>query len=196
MPAKTQTPARKQAASPSPIDLAFRPRSYRWPRRTRNPAAASAAEVTIARIALSTPHRDVVALRARLGDDGRIRYRMVHEDVHGPANRRIRMRPLSSERPLALGELVEVLDGAYYEGACADPYDQECFGRVIWGTLRLQFEHGTAPADEYLFFAAVTSDCYPQLEAYYRERLSEWCLDHCEEEDDCRKVVRMRLRRG
>jgi hypothetical protein len=195
--ARTQRTRRKPAsASASRFDLAFRPRSYRWPRKPRNDAAISAAEVTIARIGLSTPHRDLITLRARRGGDGRIRYRMIHEGAAAPATRRIRARPVSSERPLALGELVEMLDRAYYEGACANAYDQECYGHVIWGTLRLHFEHGIGHADEYLFFASVESEHYPQLEAYYRARLAEWCLEHCEEEEDCGKIVRMRMRRG
>ena len=195
MPARTETATKKKRLSRQTVDPSFRPRSYRWPRRPRNPAAATANEVTVARIALATPHRDAVVLRARRSDDGRIRFRMIHEDAHGPANRRIHIKPVSSGRPLAFAELVELLDAAYYHGACADPHDQECFGRVIWGTLRLHFEHGTGHADEYVEFATVTSEHYPQLEAYYRERVSAWCLDRCEEEEDCRKIVRMRARR-
>jgi hypothetical protein len=193
MPAQ-QRSATRTARRPK-FDLTFRPRTYRWPRRART-AAASAAEVTVARISLATPHRDLISLRARRGADGRIRYRMIHDDIHGPANRRIRTSRASGDKPLSMGELVELLDTAYYDGACADPNDQECFGRVIWGTLRLQFEHGVDHADAYLFFATVTSEHYPQLEAYYRERMSEWCIDHCEEEEDCKRIVRLRRMRG
>jgi hypothetical protein len=35
---------------------------------------------------------------------------------------------------------------------------------------------------------------YPQLERYFDERLHEWCLENCVEEEDCGEVVR--LRRG
>jgi hypothetical protein len=196
MPANAQPGKKPKPVSRPQFEMTFRPRSYRWPRRPRHAGASGINEVSIVRIALSTPHRDVVTLRARRGDDGRIRYRMIHDDAHGPANRRIRVKPLSSGSPLAFGELVELIDAAYYHGACADPHDQECFGRVIWGTLRHQFEHGTDHADAYVFFATVTSEHYPELEAYYRERLSEWCLEHCEEEENCRSIVRLRLRRG
>ena len=154
------------------------------------------AEVTVARIVLATPHRDVITLRARRAAGGRMRYRMIHEGADTRATRRICIRPTVTKKPLAFGELVELLDSAYYEGACADAYDQECYGRVIWGTLRLHFENGAAGADEYLDFAAVTSDEYPQLEACYRERIAEWCLERCEEEEGCGKVVRMAMRRG
>jgi hypothetical protein len=195
MPAKQRSATRTRAARRPKFDLTFRPRTYRWPRSART-AAASATEVTVARISLATPHRDLISLRARRGADGRIRYRMIHDDVHGPANRRIRTSRASGDKPLSMGELVELLDTAYYDGACADPHDQECFGRVIWGTLRLHFEHGVDHADAYLFFTTVTSEHYPQLEAYYRERMSEWCIDNCEEEEDCKRIVRLRRRRG
>jgi hypothetical protein len=195
MPAKQRSATTTRAARRPKFDLTFRPRTYRWPRRPRT-AAASATEVTVARISLATPHRDLISLRARRGADGRIRYRMVHDDIHGPANRRIRMSRASGDKPLSMGELVELLDTAYYDGACADPHDQECFGRVVWGTLRLHFEHGVDHADSYLFFTTVTSVHYPQLEAYYRERMSEWCIDNCQEEEDCKRIVRLRRMRG
>ena len=150
------------------------------------------AEVTVARIHLATPHRDLITLRAQKSRDGRMRYRMIHEGAKTP----IRLHRTVSRNPLSFEELVELIDRAHYAGACSDPYDQECYGNVIWGTLRLQFEHGVAGADDYLFFATVQSAQYPQLEAHYRERIGEWCMAHCEEDEDCGKVVRMKLRRG
>ena len=154
------------------------------------------AEVTVARIRLATAHRDRITLRARRGADGRMRYRMIHEGADTPATRRIRIRPAVTNKPLTFEQLVELIDGAYYEGACADSHDQDCYGRVIWGTLRLHFEAGIEDADAYLGFVDIVSDRYPQLEAYYRERIAEWCLEHCQEEEGCGKNVKMRLRRG
>jgi hypothetical protein len=78
---------------------------------------------------------------------------------------------------------------------CPDPDDEVRFGGVIWGTLQLNFHHGVDAAEGYLSFASVTSDAYPQLEAHYLERLNEWCLANCNEEEDCRKIVRMRASR-
>ena len=154
------------------------------------------AEVTIARIVLATPHRDLITLRASRARDGRIHYRMIHEGADAKPGRRISIHPSVARKPLSFAGLVELLDSAFYEGACADAYDQECYGRVIWGTLRLHFEHGVAGADEYLDFVSVTSDAYPQLEAYYRDRVAQWCLEHCQEEEGCGEAVRMALRRG
>jgi hypothetical protein len=184
---------KKRSAARPQLDLTFRPRTYRWPRKSSKAGLSN--EVVVARVDLSTSHRDAIALRAKRGPDGRIRYRLVHEDAHGRSNRPIRVKPASSDRPLALGELIELLDSAHYRNACSDPDDQERFGGVIWGTLQLHFEHGIEHADEYLFFTKVASEHYPQLEAHYLDRLSDWCLANCEEEEDCKKIVRLRLNR-
>jgi hypothetical protein len=190
-------PSKKSPQTKKTFDLDFRPARYRWPRTSRGAKAApDAREVVLARIRVASTHGDVIALRAKRTDDGRIRYRMVHEDAHGHSNRPIRIRPASSERPITFGELVDMLDRAYYHGAIGEPEDQERFGGVIWGTLQLHFDHGVDHADGYLFFTSVESEHYPQLEAYYMNRMSEWCLANCIEEDDCKKIVRMRLKRG
>ena len=93
-----------------------------------------------------------------------------------------------------MGELIDLLESACYAGPCPDEGDDERYGGVIWGTLRLSLEHGIDHADDYLFFLRITSDPYPGLERYYLDRVGEWCLAHCIEEDDCRRIVR--LRRG
>ena len=173
----------------SRVDLSFRPRSY-WPSGKRG-----ATEVEIARITVSSTSRDVVTLRARRAANGRIRYRMIHEDASGRTRSTIRARPGSSARCLTFGELIDLLEGACYAGPCPDEGDDERYGGVIWGTLRLNLEHGVAPADDYLFFLEVTSRHYPDLESYYRNRLGEWCLANCVEDEDCGKVVRLRTGR-
>ena len=171
-----------------PPDLSFRPKAY-WPPRSR------AAEAEIARIAISSSSRDAIILRARRSEGGRIRYRMIHEDAFGRARQRIRVKPASSSGPLTLGELVRLLEGACYSGPCPDEGDQEKFGGVVWGTLQLSLEHGIEHADDYLFHLRITSAQYPDLERYYLERVSAWCLANCIEDDDCRKIVRLRTGR-
>ena len=173
------------------LDLSFRPKSYRRPRRT-----GGEDETIIARVVLATRPREILTLRAKRTVGGRIRYRLLAEEASGRRPRRIRTSPVSSTQPLALGELIQMLDGACYHGACADPADQDRYGGVIWGTLQLHFEHGIDGADAYLGFAAIASDFYPQLEAYYLDRMGKWCLERCVEHEDCRRVVRMRLNRG
>jgi hypothetical protein len=197
MPRAARAQSQRRAPRKNKFDLDFRPTSYRWPRKSRSAKPArDAGEIVIARIRIGSTHGDSIVLRAKRTEDGRIRYRMAHEDAHGAGNRPISVKPVATKRPLSFGEVVEMLEAAHYRGACADPDDQERFGGVLWGTLQLHFDHGIDHADGYLFFTSVTSEHYPQLEAYYRERLSDWCLENCIEEEDCKKIVRMSLRRG
>jgi hypothetical protein len=122
-------------------------------------------------------------------------YRMFHEDADDRIRRRIRVKPATSARPLTFGELIGLLETACYAGPCPDEGDDERYGGVVWGTVRLHLEHGSAHADDYLFALSVVSEHYPQLERYYADRLSEWCLDNCIEDEDYGKVVRLRTGR-
>ena len=169
------------------FDLEFRPKSY-WPPRSRK------REIDIVRIEVSSSSRDVIRLTARGLSDGRIHYRMIHEDANGRTRHRIRAKPASSTQPLAMGELIALLEHACYTDPCQDEGDDERYGGVIWGTLRLSLEHGADHADDYLFMLTIASDHYPKLEAYYRGRVNDWCLANCVEED-CGKVVRLRTGR-
>ena len=120
---------------------------------------------------------------------------MIHEDASGRTAQRIRIKPASSTQPLTLGELIAMLETACYARPCMDESDDQRYGGVIWGTLRLNLEHGVDHADDYVFFLKVTSKHYRQLGRHYDERLSEWCLANCIEDDDCKKVVRLRTGR-
>lgn len=167
-------------------DLSFRPKTY-WPTR-------SGTDAEVVRIAVSSSSRDVITLLARRSGR-RIAYRMIHTDANGRTRHRIRVNPASSARCLALGELIELLETACYAGPCPEEGDDERFGGVIWGTLRLNLEHGIDHADDYLFHLRITSQHYPRLERYYLDRLGEWCLSNCIEDEDCGKVVRLRTGR-
>ena len=181
MPAQTRRKARKR------YDLAYRPTTY-WPRSQ----GREGVEVEIARIAVASSSADVIRVTARRGADGRIHYRMVHEDAGGRTKSRIRAKPASSAEPLTFGELLALLEGACYAGPCPDEGDDERYGGVIWGTLRLNLESDVADAEDYLFLLKVSSKHYRQLESYYDSRLAQWCLANCIEDEDCGKVVRMR----
>lgn len=145
-------------------------------------------EIEIARVTFSTPTRDVFVLTERRGERGRV-YRMLHEDVHGSTQRRIRLTPASSKRRLTVQQIIAMLESACFAGRCRP--GNERFNAVIWGTLQLHLEHGCEHADECLFLLNVTSEVYPQLGAYFAERVSAWCLANCAEDVDCRKVVSM-----
>jgi hypothetical protein len=185
MPAK-----RRRSTAPRRYNLSYRPATY-WPARK----AAAGTDAEIARITVSSSSSDAISLKARRTASGRIAYRMIHEDARGRTPHRIRVQPASSAAPLTLGELIGMLESACYAGPCPDEGDDERFGGVIWGTLRLNLEHGTVPADDYLFLLRIASNHYPQLERYYDARLSDWCLANCIEDDDCGKVVRLRTGR-
>jgi hypothetical protein len=180
----------KSTTSASELDLAFAPKSY-WPagKRTR------ASDGEVVRIVLSASGAEVISLKARRTSAGGIQYRMIHEDANDRRRRRIRVKPATTARPLTLGELIELLERACYAGPCPDEGDDERYGGVIWGTLRLYLEHGIAHADGYVFALSVVSEHYPQLERYYADRLSEWCLGNCIEDEDCGKTVRLRTGR-
>jgi len=180
-PKKRRTASRK-------LDLSFRPRSY-WPPRSRAP------EVEVVRIAISSSSADAIVLSARRAAGGRFSYRMVHQDAFGHSRHRIRARPVSSALPLTLGELITMLETACYSGPCPDEGDEEKFGGVIWGTLQLSLEHGIDHADDYLFHLRITSAHYPVLERHYLDRVGDWCLANCIEDDDCRRIVRLRTGR-
>src|SRR5688572_17361774 len=106
MPMRKRSKAKK-TKSPRRFDLSFRP-SYP---RTRKSA------FEIVRIAIASASRDAIVLSARR-DEGRVRYRMVHEDAFGRTKHRIRVKPASSAQPLTLGELVAMLESACYAGPC------------------------------------------------------------------------------
>ena len=182
MPAKSRTRSKR-------YDLSYRPKTY-WPDRK-----AAGSETEIVRISVSSSSSDVISLRARRTASRRIAYRMVHEDAQGRTRHRIRVKPAASARPLTLGAVIEMLEHACYAGPCPDEGDDERFGGVIWGTLRLNLEHGTVPADDYLFLLKISSAHYRRLEAYYDAQLSDWCLSNCIEDDDCGEVVRLRTGR-
>jgi hypothetical protein len=175
----------------SKLNLAYRPERY-WPAGRRSRIAAQN-EVEIVRVALSSASRDAIVLKARRAEGRRIEYRMVHEDVHGPTRQRIRVKPASSTRPLTLGEVITMLETACYAGRCNE--GDERFRGVIWGTLQLHLDHGVDHADDYLFLLNVRSRHYRQLERYFDQRLNDWCLANCIEEENCGKVVRLRTGR-
>lgn len=113
-------------------------------------------EVEIARITLDNVTRDVVSIRARRRAD-RYRYRMV--DEYGA---RWRIRPASSAKPLAMWQLIQLIDGAQ-------------FGTGHWPDLtdELRTAHG-GDREDAARFVEVTSELYPELMLHYRQRAALW----------------------
>jgi hypothetical protein len=121
-------------------------------------------EVEIARLVLDSVTRDVYSVRARrvraaggAADDGRsIVYRIVDEYE----GRWVLPRESSAE-PLTLGELIALIDDAR-----VDDVD----GTSLTDALR----DGCDDAESGRDFVRVSSELYPELEAWYEERAAEW----------------------
>jgi hypothetical protein len=121
-------------------------------------------EVEIARLVLDSVTRDVYSIRARrvraeagaADGEGPIVYRIVDEYE----GRWVLPRETSAE-PLTLGELVDLIDGSCADGVAA---------ASLTDALRDGCEHAEAGRD----FVRVSSEIYPELEAWYEERAAEW----------------------
>lgn len=117
-------------------------------------------EITLVRITLASVMRDVVELRAAPAGD-RARYRVVDEyETHFPVH------PGSSRRPLALGQLIELIDHA---GPEEDPGASLalCF-------LSLNFLGTADSLDDLEDFVSIHSDVYPDLGDHYDRVLKDW----------------------
>jgi hypothetical protein len=116
-------------------------------------------EVEIALISLASVTGDLIAITAwRRG--GRIVYRIV--DEYGTA---FRCKPATSTQPLSLGELIALIDGATgHLGGHA---------KGLTGAYRADNAAFCDP-ESLVDFVIVTSDFYPELEAYYAEEAREW----------------------
>lgn len=121
-------------------------------------------EVEIARLVLDSVTRDVYSVRARWvrgqGEStdaaGHISYRVVDEyDGHWSLPRE------TSASPLTMGELVELIDGARTDGA---------EGGSLTDALRDACDNAESGRN----FVRVSSELYPELEAWYDERAGEW----------------------
>ena len=114
-------------------------------------------EVEIARLVLDSVTRDVYSVRARrVQGEPRIVYRIVDE-YEG----RWALPRETSAEPLTLGELIELVDGAR-----VDDVD----GASLTDALR----DGCGDAESGRDFVRVSSELYPELEAWYEERAAEW----------------------
>jgi len=121
-------------------------------------------EVEIARISLASVTADQISVRARRVACG-IAYRIVDEYAEfGPE---YSCCPHRSERPLTLGELVALIDGAEDgEGAAMS-------------ALIYNVGIGADPPDALRDFVRVGSEFYPQLGAYYAARIEAWFDANC-----------------
>ena len=122
-------------------------------------------EVEIARIVLESVTQDVISIRARRRRGGRrILYRVVDE-YHEPGRPAWGCRPASSARPLTLGQLIALIEGARHPD-----FD------VHTESLADQLRDGQDLADpeDIVDFVAVESDFYPSVSVWFKAKAEEW----------------------
>ena len=138
----------------------------------------TAGEVEIARVTIESTTRDVVSIRAKR-QGKRIKYRMV--DEHGTV---FLIQPASSDRPLTMGELIELIDTSLPEGederwrgqsnslrnnALMEPDEVTNIDYLDFETLKSMTE-----PERLLNYVKIRSSFYPELEAYYNGEAREW----------------------
>ncbi len=163
----------------SKYNMAYRPTSF-WTARSegggeRGPVRRRAvfdlgreflpdkapSEVEIALLSLESVTGDVIAVTARRRGS-RIVYRIEDEyETH------FHFKPKTSTRPLSMGELVALLDGAtgHLAGATG-----------LTSAYRNYNATWTNP-ERLVDFVIVTSVFYPELQAYYEEEAVEWLAE-------------------
>ena len=117
-------------------------------------------DVEIARISLASTTGDQISIRASHGG-GKIRYSVCDE-----YETEFDLAFSSSEQPLSLAELVQLIDGS------GNPEEQEAGGLLIchWENM---ISWSYSP-DESVDFAWVESAWYPELAAYYEQVATDW----------------------
>ena len=152
--------------------------------RLNHPAREGGA-VEIAHIHMFNPWCDFSSVLAEWRD-GRIHYQVVD---NYPQYWSYRCTPESSERPLTLGELIELIDTA--EQVSADSDNVESRG-LVFDVLDRNAEESGCREDlkELRSFIRVTSPFYDELEVWYAIACDEWYvsrladLEHDESYDD------------
>lgn len=142
--------------------------------RLNHPAREGDA-VEIAHIQMFNPGCDYISVLAEWRD-GRIHYQVV--DPY-PYYWTYRCSPESSDRPLTLGELIQLIDTAELVGnSCGEV---ETRG-LVFSVLEQNLDGGVD--DELRSFIRVTSPFYDDLEFWYALACSEWCREHTWEEEE------------
>lgn len=137
---------------PKPFDPAFFGGAFLPPLRWN--------EVEIARITLESTTFDVISIRARICKR-RIYYSVVDE-YEGQVSYECQRK--SSVRPLTMRELIDLMENTEVNG--------EYTGLVL-GMAQNGFEC-SGYADQWVHFANVSSDVYPQLAEWYFDAFEEW----------------------
>jgi len=117
-------------------------------------------EVEIARVRLESTTFDIISVRARL-QNGKIHY-SVADEYEGQTE--YTCNPEVSDQPLTMAELIDLMENT--------DVDLEYSGLVL-GMIQHNLEC-PGDAEQWVHFANVTSDIYPQLGEWYFEATEEW----------------------
>jgi hypothetical protein len=134
-------------------------------------------ELEIARASLESVTWDVVSIRARLLDNGRIAYRV--EDEY---ETKFSWLPATSAQPLTMGELISLIDSVGREG---EP-DAVPGLTSYFRDYNYRYDNTLESLETYVHFVHVSSLYYHELQRWYEEEAYEWYLDRFVElADDC-----------
>jgi hypothetical protein len=128
-------------------------------------------EVEIARVELASTLGDVISVRARPGQNGRIVYAVVDE-----YDTEYSIPIANSSSPLSLGELIEFIDGTEW----GESVDHRC--GLADGFRNQLLDWGSQP-QEAVNFVRVCSFYYASLEVYYDRQALRWLEDHTEDDE-------------
>jgi hypothetical protein len=120
-------------------------------------------QVEIARISLESTTADVISIRAKREEQG-ISYNIVDE-----YESEFFFEPQESELPLTMGDIVRLIDQA--QTVDSAEMDDEKGLTDFYRNLNLM--SGADPTD-LIDFVTVSSEFYPDLQSYYRDRALEW----------------------
>ena len=134
-------------------------------------------ELEIARASLESVTGDVVSIRARLLDNGRIAYRV--EDEY---ETKFSWLPATSAQPLTMGELISLIDSV---GRAGEP-DAIPGLTSYFRDYNYRYDTTLESLETYVHFVHVSSLYYHELQRWYEEEACEWYLDRFVEfADEC-----------
>ena len=125
-------------------------------------------ELEIARVSLESVTADVISFRACMLDNGKIAYRIVDE-----YETEFSCLPATSKQPLAMGELISLIDSVERVG---EP-DAIPGLTSYFRDLNYYYDNTVENLKILVHFVHVTSLYYPDLERWYEEEAWEWYLD-------------------
>jgi hypothetical protein len=125
-------------------------------------------ELEIARASLQSVMWDVISIRARKLDGGRISYRVVDEYESN-----FQFQPASSAKPLTMERLISLIDSVKgHNTGCGEG----CGLTDYYRDFNYQMDENLQHLNVLVQFVRVSSMYYPELEQWYEEEAQEWYL--------------------